>query len=95
MAILTQLALLALLAFLAFLASYRKADSFLGAGTRLDSLPSYHASLVALSGLVPALLVFCVWSAVNSAYIRSVIVADIPAEFAGSGQAIQFTNVTI
>ena len=88
MPILTQLALLGLLAFLAFLASYRKADLFLGAGTRLDSLPTYHASLVALTGLIPALLVFCLWSAVNSAYIRSTIVAEIPAEFATSGQAV-------
>ncbi len=54
-------------------------------GARLHSRPGYYGSLVALWCGLPALLIFLVWSWLQPALIRAILVAELPPEMASLG----------
>lgn len=81
-----QLSSLVLIAFVLIALSYfsgqRKAMRFVDAGTSLVSLPVYHGSWLTICTLLPAFLLLCLWSAVDGAIIKSMIISILPDPFA-------------
>lgn len=51
------------------------------AGLRMHSRPTYHGMLVAFWAIVPAAVIFAVWSLAQPGIINSLVFAQIPPEF--------------
>jgi phosphate transport system permease protein len=55
---------------------YRRAAALRVSGTRLHSLPAYHASYAAMSVLLPALLFLAVWTPVQTALVDQTVLSS-------------------
>ena len=67
----------------AYFLGLRRSHSVAGSKAKLRELhsrPAYYATLTALWCLIPALLVFGIWSAAENKIISSMIVTELPAE---------------
>lgn len=67
---------------IAYYSGLRRAQGY-RSNNKLHSLPFYHGSWLAICTLVPALLLLFLWSSFEAPIIKSLVLADLPAEFAG------------
>ena len=57
-----------------------RATGLRGGGSRLNSLPNYHASFVGLNALIPALLFLAIWTPVQGTLVDNAVLASPAAE---------------
>ena len=74
----TLLAVLAGMTLLAYVLG--RLRSVARAGTRFHSLPGYYGSYVAIWCALPALVLYCVWQLAEPGFIRTQVLAALPAE---------------
>ncbi len=74
----TVLAVLLGMTVVAFVLGRRR--SLVRSGSRFHSLPTYYGSYVAIWCAFPALAVFCLWQLAEPGFIRSQVLASLPAE---------------
>ena len=58
----------------------KRANGLRGGGARLNSLPNYHASFVAMWALLPALLFLAIWTPIQGRLVNGAVLASPAAQ---------------
>lgn len=93
----TLLTLLLVTTAFAYYFGQRRALQLRGDGAVLHSLPFYYGTWLIITAVLPAVLLILVWSIIDDALIRSVILEELPAPFSTSSNAeklLAFSEIT-
>ena len=60
--------------------AYKRANGLRGGGARLNSLPNYHASFVAMWALLPAFLFLAIWTPIQGRLVNGAVLASPAAQ---------------